>query len=250
MHNPPHKLPTSVQFIEQLISQLSDHTNTPDSEQNNHAHPPPRTQSHASPSGLPSSHLAKVKPLMLTLHCIFPNELLLALDILDRRLMRRLTREDKHTNSRKSPEEDPLTTPGDEVFYVISTSSDHPHPQSQSLDQKGYEVRLQAWNCTCSAFTIAAFRDPAPELLSDDEHDLMVCDSADYPSGSASRPPYVFGGSLVRGPTRSSPPVCKHLLACLLGVRCPGLLGPAGEDGNRVPVRVEELAGLCAGWGG
>lgn len=54
---------------------------------------------------------------------------------------------------------------------------------------------------------------------------------------------YSFGGTLTR--STSSQPVCKHLLACILMGRCPGLVG----EGVRV-VSVEELAGLCAGWGG
>ena len=41
-------------------------------------------------SKLPEEELSQVKPLLLTLHCLFPNEFLLALDILDRRLVRKL----------------------------------------------------------------------------------------------------------------------------------------------------------------
>jgi hypothetical protein len=41
-------------------------------------------------SKLSEEDLLRVKPPLLTLHCLFPNEFLLALDILDRRLVRKL----------------------------------------------------------------------------------------------------------------------------------------------------------------
>lgn len=59
---------------------------------------------------------------------------------------------------------------------------------------------------------------------------------------------YGFGGTLTRESARVSPPVCKHLLACVLMARCPGVFG-AREESKRV-VSVDELAGFCAGWGG
>jgi hypothetical protein len=218
-------LPSSTQFIETLLSQLSTHTKPP---------PTPIQDQGPRLSTLAASH-PTLKPLLLTLHCIFPNELLLALDILDRRLVRRLIRDDNApTNHRASQAED--------LFYVISASapplrSAESDPLSLSLSQKGYEVRLRAWNCSCPSFAMAAFRAPAG---SDDEEEEQ--------QGGEGNGVYVFGGSLTHGTTRRAPPVCKHLLACLLAVRCPGLV--EGDDAVCVRVSREVLAGVCAGFGG
>ena len=54
---------------------------------------------------------------------------------------------------------------------------------------------------------------------------------------------WIFGGiSLGDG----MPPVCKHLLACVLAERCKGLFGGFVEERD---VSVEEAAGWAAGWG-
>ncbi|KAL5362945.1 hypothetical protein BJX96DRAFT_177633 [Aspergillus floccosus] len=227
-------LPSSVQFIETLLSQLSTYTKPPPTPTQDHGHG-------LRLSTLPSSH-PTIKPLMLTLHCIFPNELLLALDILDRRLVRRLIRDDElpvnHSQSQK-PSPNPSHTK--DLFYVISASA--PTPQSAesdplSLSQKGYEVRLRAWNCSCPSFALATFR--APPVPDEEEEEEEEEEEGRYA--------YVFGGSLTRGATRRAPPVCKHLLACLLAVRCPGLVD--GDDGFCVGVGRGMLAGVCAGFGG
>jgi hypothetical protein len=60
-------------------------------------------------------------------------------------------------------------------------------------------------------------------------------------------PVYPFGGTLTRDTDKGSPPACKHILACILFARCPGLFGQYG-DGKLVSL--EEMAGWCAGWGG
>ncbi|KAL4898419.1 hypothetical protein BDV59DRAFT_4057 [Aspergillus ambiguus] len=202
MQRAPPKLPSPVQFIENILSQLASCTDTP---------------------------LSQTKPWMLTLHCLFPNELLLALDILDRRLVKRLRRD---------------SSPGaDELFFVISASAPPSLALSTAPATKGYEVRLHAWNCTCPTFALAAFRDPPP---GDDP------DPEPAPVAVSVAPAYRFGGSLTRGSTAVPPPVCKHLLACLLAVRCPGVVGGADSDDPCAVVKVspEEMAGLCAGWGG
>jgi hypothetical protein len=231
---------------------------------------PPRTQSgpqerrQQNPlSGLSASQLTKVKPLLLTLHCLFPNDLLPALDILDRRLVQRLVREDKavttpehndrlatehqNTGQAETAYVEKNNSQLEDIFFVISASTAPPQgvPSSTSSTQeqlKGYEVRLHAWACTCPTFTLSAFRDI---------HSRMDV-SAEIPSGSVLRDLgpgcYPFGGTLSCVTDRGSPPVCKHILACILFARCPGLFGGSG-DGRR-PVSMEELAGWCAGWGG
>jgi len=204
--------------------------------------------------GLPAPQLARVKPLMLTLHCLFPNDLLPALDILDRGLVQRLVRVDQVDTMTASDQDQTISTdtpsklhiaqmiPREDMFLVTSVSNAPPHSASSAATQepeKGYEVRLHAWNCTCPTFAISAFRNLASRL--DHSHVAMLRDQDDTVV-------YPFGGTLTCATDRESPPVCKHILACILFARCPGLFGADG-NAKRV-VSTEELAGWCAGWGG
>lgn len=320
-------LPSSADFVDRIITELSNIQ--PEQSNNTTAstggeQDPPRTQTTHKPkqpqnplSRLSPSQLAKVKPLLLTLHCLFPNDLLPALDILDRGLVQRLAvRGDRdmkidavpssapiqdqeelaafprnHEPSIQHDETNPSTgfdtiTPGDGhashgtealgedlcLFLVTSASSVPVGASSISIStstqepQKVYEVRLKAWNCTCPTFTLSAFRDldarlrlaststsipPAerpsnPAMLYDRDADADA--DADGGSGFAALAAvYPFGGTLTCTTDRDSPPACKHILACVLFVRCAGLFGGGGEGR---PALMEEVAGWCAGWGG
>ncbi|KAJ5775940.1 uncharacterized protein N7511_000951 [Penicillium nucicola] len=232
-------------FINRLISQIAQYdvceTDSPTEI---------AKQTQAFPS-LSPAQLVTLKPLMLTLHCLFPNDMLPALDILDRKLVRRVMRADRPTpanqGGRTSPHGGPKAAEANEDLFIVISASVPPRldasPLSSTHDQeKGYEVRLRAWNCSCPTFTISAYRDthqiltPAAEDKPDPER--LPKGSVDYP----------FGGTMARGTARLSPPVCKHILACILSVRCPGLFG-VDQDGGCV-ISKEELAGWCAGWGG
>ncbi|PYI04267.1 hypothetical protein BO78DRAFT_450066 [Aspergillus sclerotiicarbonarius CBS 121057] len=268
----PHQSPSPTpQFIDHLISRLSAYNATPVDNNHDHdhrsmaRHQPRRT----SLSTLPASQITNVKTTMLTLHCLFPNELLLALDILDRGLVKHFVRNDITATT------SPTQTEDTSIFYVLSAatlshSPDHArstsNPQSSHMDTsfppKGYEVRLHAWNCTCPTFTLSAFRDLSPEVSpadyagdDDDEEEEeeagnLSSSNLDEMSSDSNPTDYSFGGTLTRGSFKSSPPVCKHLLACLLAVRCPGLVGLEEEGVVGVRVREGELAGWGAGWGG
>jgi hypothetical protein len=164
------------------------------------------------------------KNLLLTLHCLFPNDLLLALDIIDRRLIRRC--HNRHDENGIENEEDISIN---EVFFVASTSTNQPTTQ-----EKTYEVRLNAWNCSCPAFAMRAFQQSFPHSV---DHELE--NQSNEENGEA-----WFGGTLIQ--QKESVPVCKHLLACVLAAKCATLFGRGiGED--RV-VEKEELAGWCAGF--
>ena len=248
-----------TQFIDRVLSQLNTITTT---QQHQYQHPSqPNNQNPFST--LSPSELSRVKPLLLTLHCLFPNELLLALDILDRGLVRRLVNEDHNgegAHSSSFPSSSPIESPkpAEAIFLVISTSNSS---TTTHEEEKGYEVRLQAWNCSCPSFTISAFRDleeSGPELDSENidvdagvDIDIPVeRPSSSTSSATTTTEEYRFGGTLTRGFTRSSPPVCKHLLACVLLVRCPRLFGAGTGSHSRLVVSAKELAGWCAGWGG
>ncbi|KAJ5794468.1 hypothetical protein N7457_001067 [Penicillium paradoxum] len=198
-------------------------------------------------SALPTS----LKPLMLTLHCLFPNDFLPALDILDRKLVRQIMRMNQCDATTSNPDTPTARLEPEDIFLVISASAPPSSPDASSTrpptreQEKGYEVRLRAWNCSCPTFTLSVYRDsfPRPESV-----------TANHPSVGAAGPnknglpEYSFGGMLACDTTWVSPPACKHILACLLYVRCPELFGVHGH--GRVTVSMEEIAGWCAGWGG
>lgn len=291
-----YNLPSSAGFIDQLISQLSSfQPELPTAE-----HDPPRTQTTHQPkqpqnalSGLSARQLAKVKPLLLTLHCLFPNDLLPALDILDRRLVQRIVvRGDKINAVPSAPTQDRTASPGNEeirhetntvyqnildnttdntldedpfLFLVTSASSAPVHPIAASgassssstttpsthEPQKVYEVRLNAWNCTCPTFILSAFRNldsrqssiSKPNAPAEPPSDSAMLRDRDDRSAV-----YPFGGTLTCTTDRASPPACKHILACVLFARCPLFSGGDADAGRGVSM--EELAGWCAGWGG
>ncbi|KAF7719218.1 Uncharacterized protein PECH_008251 [Penicillium ucsense] len=341
-------LPTGPTFIDQLIHELSsiqpDPPASPETQPQVHQHQHQlrsstslsQTQAQNALSRLSPTHAAKVKPLLLTLHCVFPNDVLPALDILDRGLVQRVgvnrdsggeevervvhPGDDEQSGSVRVPQQQSLDEPQLEVsdtatcsipdprtlhtpegvgeqdrpqpdvhvhvhaphrgrerrgsvFLVTSTSSAaaqqpstlfptstptpsiHAHPPPSQV----YEVRLQAWNCTCATFIISAFRNPPSRQSIADPHTKTTSprparvhghgqDDVEEDLRFASATGYPFGGTLTTLVDRETPPVCKHLLACLLFVRCPGLF----RDGGFMDLRIsrEELAGWCAGWGG
>lgn len=190
-------------------------------------------------SGLSAS---QAKPVMLTLHCLFPHDFLPALDILDRKLVRMVRRDrDDAASSNEAPGQ------GEDIFLVISAVPPPlPRPASSTRpstrEQKGYEVRLHAWNCSCPTFTLSAYRDSfqLPEWVTTNPPCVE-------PKSEPELLEYSFGGSLACKTAQGLIPVCKHILASLLYVRCPELFGVHGEGG--LAVSMEELAGWCAGWG-
>lgn len=260
-----------VQFVERIVFQLNNISSTP---QQHHNHQPQQEQQKNPFSTLSNTQASQIKPLMLTLHCLFPNELLLALDILDRGLVRRLVKGNQEvcdlginthfpsssfahglSSSQVPPVENSGKEPIEDVFLIISASSSVSNLTSTTTRQegvRGYEVRPSAWNCTCPTFILSAF---GGEADSEESHhhdqsddDYMYRNFASVAEQGCIRT-YRFGGTLTRGPTRLSPPSCKHLLACFLLVRCPSLFG-SGEGAEPHRVSAKELAGWCADWGG
>ncbi|KAJ5156502.1 hypothetical protein N7492_009305 [Penicillium capsulatum] len=255
-------LPSSASFVDTLIDEIAHIKSSPGANVNDQEPPrpstaPPEQRAQNVLAGLSTWETAKIKPMILTLHCLFPNDLLPALDILDRRLVHHLLNEDTvhaaaaptdiamAAEQSKEPETSAadhyLTRREQDVFLVTSASALPPHPPgtSPTHDQdRSYEVRLRAWNCSCPTFAFSAFRDLTSRL------DVSPESSALDTSVVYSFP---FGGTLPCATDRIAPPVCKHILACVLFARCPGLFGH--EDGTRRVSR-EELAGWCAGWGG
>ncbi|KAF4981803.1 hypothetical protein FZEAL_2476 [Fusarium zealandicum] len=182
-------LPSHRQLLTALITSISDIA------------PPPASSTDDSTAlgSIPPSQ----RPRLLTLHVLFPNLVLPALDLLDRGLVTRL----------KRPDADAPSSRGDDSFLVRSLATTLARRgRDFGLSSKRYIVHLDAWNCSCASFTFDAFP------------------SHPAPAAEQSRPPlprhedWSFGGMSLdaRG---DAPPCCKHLLACLLVDKWPGMVG-------------------------
>ncbi|KAI0112803.1 hypothetical protein F4776DRAFT_342394, partial [Hypoxylon sp. NC0597] len=253
-------VPTPRQFITSLIDSLPSI---------------PTPASPTSPLAAPSAGANPLKlippayrPLLTTLHALYPLTLLPALDLLDRRLATRIIvrppdlQQDAtlkkgaetapyHDNEKQGEGEATTRSPS---FYIVrSAQPQHPrrgHASSETSSGLSYVVRLEAWNCTCAAFAFAAFP------REDREHHSYVIEPPSTLPAAASRigeenislkdEEWQFGALSLDGTEGSGisgVPCCKHLLACVLAERWSGLLG--GYVDERVVGR-EEGAGLVA----
>ncbi|KAK5694430.1 hypothetical protein LTR17_024806 [Elasticomyces elasticus] len=227
------RLPTSRQFVTSLISALDK--------------PSVATAN-------PLTNTAACKEQLLTLHVLFQNELLPALDLLDRGLVTRLrlTRPgDEERTDIPNGAASNNTTPGQyrnegvparqsaSTYYVRSAQQQQQSSRNTSSRFRNaayeqttyYEVHLNAWSCSCPAFAFSAF--PATSS----EGQVPRRRSTDVPES----PSWTFGG-LSQG---TDMPICKHLLACAL-VEHSSMFADMVEE--RI-VSAEELAGWAAGWG-
>ena len=143
------------------------------------------------------------------------------------------------------PAESETTIGSKSAYYVRSSHQSRlrfgsKRNESTFAEGISYEVRLQAWNCSCAAFAFAAFSGDC-----DDDHDSQREVAGRLDSGGNDEK--IMGKWRMGGLTLDEGvPLCKHLLACVLAERIEGL-GAFIE--NRVVSR-EEMAGWAAGWGG
>ncbi|CUS11535.1 unnamed protein product [Tuber aestivum] len=129
----------------------------------------------------------------MSLHCLLPSAFLPALDLLDKSLVTRYT-----------------TDSGNSVYYVKSTQS----LSRGKFSTAGpvYEVRTKAWSCSCSRFAFEAFGGLG--VWGEDKQEVDG-------EGEGGEDGWRWGGKIGGG----SPPVCKHLVACVLTERCSEMLG-------------------------
>lgn len=256
-------LPTSRGFVTQLLHSL------------------PSLQRDNKESNPLTDAPESVKKQLLSLQVLFPNEFLPALDLLDRKLVTRFRigpEEPSCTSSNNArtavpdvqmqDSNEPLNNVdgstthelpstqqehdtadiGDTVHYVRSAQQRSSRFSTSYDSTSSYEVRLRAWNCTCPAFAFAAFPSVDPEPLVPTYTPLFTLEKTrpqdeDAEAEKRRALEWVFGGaSLGEG----MPPVCKHLLACVLAERCRGVFGDCLEERR---VSVETAAGWAAGWG-
>ncbi|KAI1777542.1 hypothetical protein F4818DRAFT_407028 [Hypoxylon cercidicola] len=260
-------VPTHRQFLTSLIDSL---TSTPV--------PTPSSSSAAAPSadGNPLKLIPPAcRPLFTTLYALYPLILLPALDLLDRRLVTRVfVRQQRDTTAQAEtgPSHGPACDEGNEGERELATGSDssasnrnnsyyvvrsaqpqqtrrHAWGSNASPSGPSYVVRLDAWNCTCAAFTFAAF---PREDDQQQQHSYVIepCSSTESRKKGVEKErqeeKWEFGALSVDGRDGSGiagVPCCKHLLACLLAERWSHLLGGYVEERT---VGREEGVGLVA----
>ncbi|KAI1615244.1 hypothetical protein EDD37DRAFT_510963 [Exophiala viscosa] len=222
----------------------------------------PSTQAHSTHANplhtLSVQDTAGARSLFLTLHVLFPHELLPALDLLDRGLVTRLALQ--HDDSSISPSRNPTRHASEveghsetevEVYYIQSSASattNHPRKHASS-SATFYEVRLDSWNCSCPAFSVSAFQGLSHSTGYDDNYDDNYHHDRFPTLGLDSMPEnatYWHFGGVATSKSSGSIPSCKHILAALLAKAAPELFG------HGVTVRkvsCEEIVGWGGGWG-
>lgn len=146
MSSTPTSLPSPRELLTSILNALSAIPPPPPPTRDNN----PRAQDPNTTTNDPASATAPTRsnptsplrslapahrPLLTTLHVLFPSQLLPALDLLDRGLVAGLTRDD----------EDAI------AVYLVRSSAHHRAPRS------AYVVHAAAWHCTCAAFAFSAF---------------------------------------------------------------------------------------------
>jgi hypothetical protein len=219
---------------------------------------------------------AEAKSIILTLHCLFPNDILPAFDLLDRGLVARLVpdlqTQSTGTSVKSETEREhevyrahSHTTggfaglvhatdlrPSSQGEYYVRSSQQTPggsrFRQAIEAMTDYYEVRLRAWNCTCAAFTFAAFAAFDVADTGDDGRPAgwQFWDQDEAGEHDNVHAPTRRGVWETGGFRRSKRvvPVCKHLLACLLVEECPILSYHVEANA----LNSDELVGWAAGW--
>lgn len=133
------------------------------------------------------------------------------------------------------------------IYYVRSAQQRSSRSSTSYDTTTSYEVRLKAWNCSCPAFAFSAFPaiHPEPPVVAAtyELSDMADATTAGHKTDLEQDAGWIFGGVSLG---HDMPPVCKHLLACVLVEKCSGIFGSYAEERD---VNVEEAAGWAAGWG-
>lgn len=209
---------------------------------------------------------AAARPLLTTLHTLYPQLLLPALDLLDRRLVLRVVVVVAVAAAATNSSSCSCSSSRRHVSYYRVRSAQVPaRPRggrgggsAAAADPIVYVVRTGAWSCSCAPFALSAFpveTAPAPTYAiraADPHQDRDEDDGVDEEEETAAAAPAdrEFGGRSRDGRPPSAGgvgpgdvPCCKHLLACVLAERW-GVLGPYVEEREVGP---EEAVGLMMG---
>ncbi|RMX89149.1 hypothetical protein D0868_14708 [Hortaea werneckii] len=206
---------------------------------------------------------------LLSLHVLFPNELLPALDLLDRGLVTRMYMGSKeHASQLRTTQAQSVATarpPGQSETHYSEATDGHGHVQddvtgsqntykglgtyqvrsAQQNSSRGgssryrnaayehtsyYEVRLNAWSCSCPAFAFSAFPANAQDSQTDER------EFATQRPSRVGQSDWIFGG-LTLG--QGMP------ISCVL-VEHSEMFWHCVQERS---VSREEMAGWAAGWG-
>ncbi|CAG8954918.1 hypothetical protein HYFRA_00008606 [Hymenoscyphus fraxineus] len=228
---------------------------------------------------LPASHRA----LLTTLHVLFPPGMVLqSLDLLDRGLVTRIicvpspsqahptspregeTAKDLEREEQVWPPQANIHLPPEtlnnaipeekergknNVIYRVSSSQPQKSRFSHSYSGAGtgtgqvYTVRLKAWNCSCAAFAFSAFPAAYSSRPWELEREYGDEETGGKRGDEGEEEEWEFGDGCLDGLQGEGVPVCKHLLACLLGERWGSVVGGLVKERE---VGREEMAGLGA----
>ncbi|KAM0713633.1 hypothetical protein Q7P37_010595 [Cladosporium fusiforme] len=221
-------LPTTQHLLTSLISTIAtatDHNKNQDGTSN------------SNPLGNITD--TNTKSAILTLHTLFPDDFLPALDLLDRGLVTRFI-------LAPSPPPSPPPSENPEMPGSLPPNKNTPSSRSRThtsaadtRPQTSYSIHLNAWNCSCPAFAFSAFPATTP-----DDAFARAAEDEECPTDESVETAWRFGG-LTRAARDGVPPVCKHLLACVVAERWEGFGALVVERG----VGGDEVAGWAAGWG-
>ncbi|KAL1891101.1 hypothetical protein Cpir12675_005109 [Ceratocystis pirilliformis] len=216
------------------------------------------------------------RSLLSTLHVIFPSLLLPALDLIDRGFVVRIPVKTMptaaeaeaiivaETTAATAAQTQAKRLPGF-LVYSATTPSTHFHGHRKrastaaslsgtmaSIGGKVHLVSLTAWNCSCPSFAYDSFashyhsnRNDGDEESKQEYVGEKSGNGGQYGQNSVGHGARVPGervsGDVFGGLTReSSPPCCKHILACLLAERC----NLTDEEMPERTLTREQLAGL------
>jgi len=199
-----------------------------------------------------TSHPLKIlsghsRAVLMTLHVLFPSLLLPALDLLDRGLVTRIIQvtasESQPVPTVKPPQAHIHLKQADEIslsdqaealrqsrkqntVYLVRSAQESRFRgggrHSGASGGTSYTVRLEAWNCTCAAFTFSAFPATSSAYVpySEEANGAKLGFGDDGRAGTFTREQekeWQFGGKSLNGADGTHPvPCCKHLLACVL----------------------------------
>jgi hypothetical protein len=261
-------LPTPQHLLTSLINTISGIAIQPEDDYPTRD-PPPRNP-------LRDMNLS-YRPLLMTLHVLYPSLLLPALDLLDRNLVTRFilfeeksgeqnerdgrVRESeneraKDTKEKKNEDENDGGSVKTAFYLVRSTGSaskgsygSSGRPAASTSSTSRNIVRLEAWHCSCARFAYELFPsrpdDNSAEATEPKEGEEVLEDGAaeGVVSEGSSFTGLRFGGNLARNERGGEPrmPCCKHLLACLLAERWRPVLGRYVLENQ---VGRHEMAGL------
>lgn len=141
----------------------------------------------------------RFRSLLLTLHVIFPNLVLPALDLIDRQLVARLQAGAETSNE-----------PGNIQAYAVQSLSSENTSRAVPKDtlSRVHIIHLAAWNCSCNDFSRDKFcTQKTGEIRGARTGNACISDSDGLPGGFPPR--YTSLNS-------DHVPCCKHLLACLM----------------------------------